>query len=54
VTPAAERNRSKRGKKRPERPEAPAPATGLGGWWRERRRRLHAWWADLLEQARKK
>jgi YidC/Oxa1 family membrane protein insertase len=47
-----DRQRSRRG----SAPSAAAaqPGRGLGGWWRERRRRWSEWWADLLEQARKK
>jgi YidC/Oxa1 family membrane protein insertase len=50
--------KKRRGEAAPARPAAePAPGTALGRlrrWWRLRRERLGDWWADVLEQARKK
>jgi YidC/Oxa1 family membrane protein insertase len=49
-----EKQRSRRRSDRPEVAEPQANGGGLGGWWRERRRRLREWWAEVLEQARKR
>jgi hypothetical protein len=56
TTDRGRRRDRQRGRRGPQPAVVPAEQSGrgLGGWWRERRRRWREWWEELLEQARKK
>jgi YidC/Oxa1 family membrane protein insertase len=49
------KSQTAKARRRAERAAEPPPVeTGVRGWFQTRRERFREWWAELLEQARKK